>query len=345
MQRCNAKPEKEKGIWFHGSEIRKERRYTAHLGHFKKMCHRCERTPENEVECKAASSCAATSASFMHCWRSRSNSKSSRSARFSAVLQISCRKWTMTCKSETICPERALAKKLLSFYIAFYCILLKAISAFCQGIYKKCAFWSVALERSRLDGSTGPAWDDDTVVKAQCQRNGRIIHQHHAFHGAAQTTQILKMEKKWKRDASDARPGKETPLHFWHRFSVVSVVFEHSALRKAPPRSTQCWPQVCEKTWQRIWQKARRQQHQHIATPKLTKMVQHETGKNSCTDLHSLCHWRYCMGKHGSLAFNFQHVFLDGKSIEDYKILNKDFHRKPTALAKGLFVWDSCDRA
>lgn len=205
-------------------------------------------------------------------------------------------------------------QKKTTFFL--HCILLKFYcSAFCQGIYKSALFdvlstWEV---RSRLDGSTGPAWDDDTVVKAQCQRNWRIIHQHHAFHGAAQTTQIL---QQWKRDASDARPGNETPLHFWHRFSVVSVVFEHSALRKAPPRSTQCWPQVCEKTWQRIWQKAKRQQHQHIATPKLTKMVQHETRKNSCTDLHSLCHWRYCMGKHGSLAFNFRHVFLDGKSIE-----------------------------
>ncbi len=91
--------------------------------HFKKMCHRCERTPEKGVECKGASSCAATSASFMHCWRSRSNSKSSRSARFSAVLQISCRKWAMTCKRERLNMSRESLGKIClhSFYIAWYC--------------------------------------------------------------------------------------------------------------------------------------------------------------------------------------------------------------------------------
>lgn len=91
-------------------------------------------------------------------------------------------------------------QKKTTFFL--HCILLKFYcSAFCQGIYKSALFdvlstWEV---RSRLDGSTGPAWDDDTVVKAQCQRNWRIIHQHHAFHGAAQTTQILQL-RKWKSE-------------------------------------------------------------------------------------------------------------------------------------------------
>ena len=252
------------------------------------------------------------------------------------------------------------------FYIAFilhsisecYCL-----STFCQRIYNTVALES--LSRSNTVW-TGPAWDDDTVVQAQGQRNGRIIHQHQAFHTAAQTTQILKtakengrkMEKECeiseRRDArvsaSDARrkERKETVSSFF----IFGTVFllSLSCLNTLPWGKHHRVPhnadlKFVKKHGKGFGKKARHQQHQHIATPKLTKMVQHETRKNSCTDLHSLCHWRYCMGKHGSLAFNFRHVFLDRKSIEDYKILNKDFHRKPTALAKGLFVWDPCDRA